>query len=436
MVGVIAEPHALAAERDGEKTLIAVANLLTRRHGDDESRWTPLLDKARHEQLWGDVQQIRKLVAGATSMEVEIQGDTTCDILFEFGDHDVVVGVQLSEETPPRLLNITSKEITRDAAETAPITWATLDEAMRLAAERGFTGAVLVTRNGKIVLHEGYGLANRERRIRVKPDTVFAIGSAPIDFTHAGVLLLKDQGKLALDDPITKFFDDVPQDKSTITIEHLMTGRSGLLDFHELPTDENPDHTWIDRDEAIRRIMNQRLLFKPGESRRPSHSAWGLLAAIIEIVSGESYPEFTKKRLFELAGMKDTGFFGEPVAEDRVAVGYGRVSSTPNSPPHWGKTSWMVMGSGGQVSTLADMYRWEVAMRNKSILSADSTAAYLRNRTGVCQDGDSFGFEFMHSTDPEQLFMIISNAINTREDRRSFDELGRRLEALIEQEPQ
>jgi len=216
-----------------------------------------------------------------------------------------------------------------------------------------------------------------------------------------------------------------------MTIGHLMTGQSGLPDFHELPSDRNPDHSWIDRDEAIRRIMNQRLLFKPGERRRPSHSAWGLLAAIIEIVSGESYPEFTKKRLFEPAGMKDTGFFGEAIPEQRVAVGYGRVSSTPNSPPHWGKTSWMVMGSGGQVSTLRDIYRWEIAMRNESILSAESTATYLLNRTGVCQDGDSFGFEFIHSTDPEQLFMIISNAINTREDRRAFDRLGRRLHELI-----
>ncbi len=426
-MSILAYPSALFAQRDPESTIIRMANLLTRSDGDVESRWKPLLGASDPSELLERIAQVREQATGAVSREVEIQSATACRVLYEFRDHELHVALRLNEENPPRLIQITSKHVPLDEADTAPITWATLDKAMERAADRGFSGAVLIARGGKIVLHEGYGLANREKNIRNTRDTVFAIGSAPIDFTHAGILLLKDEGKLSLDDPITKFFENVPDDKQAMTVRHLMTGKSGLLDFHELPSDKNPDHSWIDRDEAIRRIMNQRLLFAPGQGRKASHSAWGLLAAVIEIVSGESYPEFTKKRLFEPAGMKDTGFFGEPIPEGRVAVGYGRVSSTPNSPPHWGQTSWMVMGSGGQVSTLQDMYRWEVAMRNESILSPESTTVYLRNRTGVCQDGDSFGFEFMHSTDPERLFMIISNAIHSRDDRRDFDRLGRRI---------
>lgn len=394
-----------------------------------------LLNPTDDEQLLEKVQRIHQQTAGALVTDVEIEGDATCLIVFGFRDHDVLVDVRLSKASPPRLVSIASKVLQYDKAETASITWATLQEAMHQAAEQGFCGAVLVTRDGRIVLNEGYGLANREKQIKNSPDTVFAIGSAPIDFTHAGILLLRDQGKLTLEDPITKFLADVPQDKAAITIKLLMTGRSGLSDFHELPTDENPDHSWIDRDEAIRRIVNQELLFKPGKGHRASHSAWGLLATIIEIVSGETYPDFMTKNLFEPAGMTDTGFFGDAVPADRVAVGYGKVSSTPNSPPHWGKTSWLVMGSGGQVATLGDMYRFEVAMRNGTILSAESTAQYLRKRTGVCQDGDQFGFEFIHSTNPQQLFMIISNTIATRADRRSFARLGRRLENLIKSAP-
>ena len=169
----------------------------------------------------------------------------------------------------------------------------------------------------------------------------------------------------------------------SITIRHLMTGRSGLPDFHDIPSDDNPDHTWIDRDEAVKRIFAQKLLFAPGEGPRHSHSAWGMLAAIIEVVSGQSYPQFTKERLFEPAGMKDTGFFGDQIPEDRIAVGYGfKKSSEPNSPPNWGKTSWLVMGSGGQVSTLSDMLRWETIMKSGEILSPESKKLYLGGGDG------------------------------------------------------
>lgn len=86
----------------------------------------------------------------------------------------------------------------------------------------------------------------------MKVDTILAIGSTPIDFTKAGILLLAERGKLSLDDPITKYFDKVPDEKKAITLKHLMTGRSGLQDFHDVPEDRDPDHGWIDRAEAVK----------------------------------------------------------------------------------------------------------------------------------------------------------------------------------------
>lgn len=313
-----------------------------------------------------------------------------------------------------------------------PLTWENLESELdHWAEENAIDGAVLITRDGEIALNKGWGKSNREKEFSNGPDTIFAIGSCPIDFTHAGILLLKDRGKLDLNDPITKFFDNVPDDKKSITIRHLMTGASGLPDFHDVPTDENPDHSWIDRDEAVRRIFGQKLLFEPGKGNEHSHSAWGLLAAIIEIASDQSYQDFSRENLYKPAGMVDTGFFGEPIDEKRVAVGYGfRKSSEPNSPPNWGKTSWLVMGSGGQVSTLADIYRWEIAICDRKILSPESTELYLGKGGGVSADGDMFGFEFVHSHNPESLFMLISNSMDARSKRRSFDEMGRNLYRL------
>jgi CubicO group peptidase (beta-lactamase class C family) len=138
------------------------------------------------------------------------------------------------------------------------VTWDSLDARMKWEADQGFSGVLLVARDGKTAFHKAYGMANREKRIAMRPDTILAIGSTPIDFTKAAILLLAERSKLSLTDPITKHFDEVPKDLKSVTIAHLMTGRSGLPDFHHLPTDRNRVHSWIDRAEAVRRILYQK----------------------------------------------------------------------------------------------------------------------------------------------------------------------------------
>jgi CubicO group peptidase (beta-lactamase class C family) len=318
----------------------------------------------------------------------------------------------------------------QDPAKTT-VSWETLDKCIEQAEQDGLAGAILVVRNGEIVLHRGFGLANREKQIKNTKDTTFALGSTPIDFTKAGILLLADRGQLKLTDSIDKYFDDVPADKQTITIEHLMTGRSGLGDFHDRPQDKNKDHTWISRDEALRRIFEPELLFAPGTGREHSHSAFGVLAAVIEVVSGQSYQQFTREHLFAPLGLDDIGFFGESLSEDRVAVGYGfEKSSEPNSPPHWGKTSWLVMGSGGQVGTLQDNYAWVSALRAGKLLSPDSQQLYFGNGSNVYANG----FEFMFNDGPDSMAFLISNNVDSRERRKYFDGLARRLMRLVRSE--
>src|SRR5262245_27896436 len=110
------------------------------------------------------------------------------------------------------------------ADEPPPVTWDTLEARMKWEADHGFAGVVLVARDGDVALHKAYGLANREKQSPMRPDTILAIGSTPIDFTKAGILLLAERGKLNLNDAIGKYFDNVPEDKKAITIRHLMTG--------------------------------------------------------------------------------------------------------------------------------------------------------------------------------------------------------------------
>lgn len=316
------------------------------------------------------------------------------------------------------------------AAEQAPaVTWDTLDERMQWEVEQGFSGVVLLAREGGIVFHKAYGLANREQRIAMRADSILAIGSTPIDFTMAAALLLIERDKLHLSDPITKFLSDVPADKRAITIGYLLTQKSGLPDFHDLPGDRNRDHARIDRDEAVRRILNQKLLFAPGKGQKSSHSAWGLLAAIVEIVSGQTYEEFTCEHLFKPAGMRDTGFFGEPCPESRMAVGYGpQRDGEINAPPYWGKTSWLVMGSGGQVSTAQDMWLWTRYLRTR--LLSKKSLVYFGSGGEMATAGNAYGFEVMYAGNAQSFMIVLTNSAN-RDNLPRLYQLGESLTALV-----
>lgn len=313
------------------------------------------------------------------------------------------------------------------------LTWDTIDDRMKAEEAAGFSGILLVVRDGKIAHHAGYGLADRDSGREVTPDTIFAIGSVPIDFTFVSILQLINEGKLNRDDPITKFFDNVPQDKREITLDHLMSGESGLPDFHDLPTDRDPDHAWIDRDEAVRRIMNQQLLFEPGTDSRHSHSAWGLLAAILEVASGQSYQDYTREHIYVPASMPDTGFNGDKLPDDRVAIGYGaRSDGQTNAPPYWGQTSWLVMGSGGQVSTARDLNNYLDAVHDGTLAGPDAARTMYGDASGVASAGDMYGYSVRMSFAPKDRFILICNSADmTRSDfRRRFNALSQDLHAL------
>lgn len=236
--------------------------------------------------------------------------------------------------------------------------WNNLEEVLDDYVAAGLSGVIQVTRAGETVLRRGFGTSNSELGTRTRLDTIYGIGSTPIDFTVAGIFLLAQEDKLGLDDPIATFLDGVPEDKKAITIRHLISGQSGLSDFHDLDSDWDPDLAWIDRREAIRRIMSQALLFEPGTSREHSHSAYGLAAAIIELVSEKPYFEFLNEHVFVPAGMTRTGMYGDDGGFGLADFADGRGASSvgvPNCPPNWGPASWLVLGSGGMYSTLDDL---------------------------------------------------------------------------------
>jgi CubicO group peptidase (beta-lactamase class C family) len=344
--------------------------------------------------------------------------------------HEVTFTVEAGEP-----FGIDTLEVTRSAATTVPaaaldITRENLDATFDRLEKDGWSGVVSVRLDGKVALERPFGLGNPSLGLPMRLDTIFGTGSRPIDYTIAAIFLLEQDGKLGLDDTIDRFFGaDVPPDKRSMTIRHLMNGQSGLPDFFHTADDRDPDLAWIDRITAERRILAQPLRFAPGTGRAHSHAAFGLLAAIVERASGQSYAAFVRQRLLGPAGMTRTGFYGESLglAVTDFAVGGGPDSvGVPNIPPKWGPASWLVMGSGGMFSTLGDLQRFYTFVRSGPVL-ADRHAARFRGPFATL-DGSDRGFELFHVHNPvggSEVILLLNMPLGRPGVRQVFDALAR-----------
>lgn len=229
----------------------------------------------------------------------------------------------------------------------------------------GFSGAVLIARGGNVILNEGYGWADVNERIPNSAQTVFAIGSVSKQFTAAAILTLEMQGKLRTSDAISRYFNDVPEEKAGITLHHLLTHTSGIITGTEEYFDENS------REQIIARALESPLLFAPGERDAYSNIGYALLASVVEDVSGMAFEDYLITTLFEPAGMEWTGFRRPNWRKNNLARRYndGVDNGTLLDEPH---PDWNFMGAGGVSSTIADLYRWHKALRGTRILSEDA----------------------------------------------------------------
>lgn len=312
---------------------------------------------------------------------------------------------------------------------------AKLDELLTRYAMYGFSGAVLVAKDGKIILHRGYGLAKRESNTPNRVDTLFAIGSLTKQFTAAAILQLEAQGKLNTQDAVSKYLGEFPPDKAGITIHHLLTHTSGLIAdgaSARLPLER--------RDEYIEAVKATKLRSVPGEKFNYSNVGYNLLAAIVEKVSGSAFEDYVQQRLFKPAGMNSTGFTGKRQWDDSIrAAGYepaaiGSGSVTRAETPQASK--WDDRGAGGVLSTTGDLYKWYRALEGRRILSAASKQrlytpflgdyAYgweikktKQGTPAIQHGGDVPGFQSWFARFPAENLLVIT-LINNRMRWRSL----------------
>ena len=248
-----------------------------------------------------------------------------------------------------------------------PSTIAAIDTHLKALEQRGFAGSVLIAEGDRPLLEKGYGLADRKRQLPWTPRTVSTTGSITKQFTAAAIALLADEGRLKTTDTLSKHFSAVPEDKRDITLHHLLTHSSGIVDLAGAS-----DSDKIGRDEFVRRALAQDLKFQPGESYAYSNAGYSLLAAIIEQQSGMPYERFLRQRLFEPAGMYETGYVLPGWNPDLVARGYrdGKDAGTVlEFPMAEDGPYWVLRGNGGIHTTAYDMLRWARSLLAGRVLS-------------------------------------------------------------------
>jgi CubicO group peptidase (beta-lactamase class C family) len=240
-----------------------------------------------------------------------------------------------------------------------------LDAHLKLAESKGLAGAVLVVRDGHVILSKGYGLADRGRKIPVTIDTVFDIGSLVKQFTAAAILKLEMKGKLRVEDPISKYFKNVPPDKAAMTIHHLLTHTAGF------DSAIGNDYDMISRDEYVTRALNTKLLAAPGERYRYSNVGYSLLGAIVELRSGQDYERYVYDKLLKPAGMSLTGYRIPEWDTDAIAHNYiGDADWGTGLSKRWAADGpyWHLRANGGMLFTIPDMYKWMQALAGDRIL--------------------------------------------------------------------
>jgi CubicO group peptidase (beta-lactamase class C family) len=224
-----------------------------------------------------------------------------------------------------------------------------------------FSGVVLITRDGRPVLREANGLADTSTGQPVTPESIFQLCSVSKQFTAASVLLLAQDGALDLHEPITHQLPEVPDSWSAITPHHLISNSSGFVHWQELSGfDAARSYT---APEVLGLLIEQPLLFASGTGWNYSSPGFLVAATIVERVSGETYRDFTTRRIFAPLGMTSTSV-GVPVRE---AV-RGHTKGGPADRPTFAK----LIGAGDAWSTIDDLARYAAAFDAGELLGEQS----------------------------------------------------------------
>ena len=276
------------------------------------------------------------------------------------------------------------------AHSTEPDATANIDALMQRYAGEAPGAALLVLRDGKPVIRRGYGLADLEARVAVTPTTNFRLASVTKQFTAAAIQLLAEDGRLGLDDPVRRWLPTLPDAAAPITIRHLLTHTSGVIDYEEVMAADTTEQL---RDLDVLTILESqdRLYFPPGTGYRYSNSGYALLALIVGRASGQDFASFLRTRIFLPLGMTNTVAYEQGISTiANRAYGYSEDAGG------WKRTDQSltsaVLGDGGIYSSIDDLAKWDAALYDDRLLRDESRRQAFAAATPTDDPDIAYGF--------------------------------------------
>lgn len=277
-------------------------------------------------------------------------------------------------------------------------------------AEDSFSGVVLIAKDGHPIFERAAGLADKGGRTPNRPDTRFNLGSINKIFTKIAILQLAEAGKLSLDDTLGKHLPDYPNKQAAekATIRHLVNMQSGIGDFFGPKFTATPKEKIRSINDYLPLFAADPLKFEPGASRAYSNGGYVVLGAIIEKITGKSYYDYVRERIFKPAGMSDTESYLSDAKTPNLAEGYTRGEKGERIPnvhtrPARGSSA------GGGYSTAPDMLKFALALQSGKLLNEANTKSILAGGLGIA--GGAPGINAILEIEPAKggVIVVLSN---------------------------
>ena len=248
---------------------------------------------------------------------------------------------------------------------------AKVDEYMKAVLKvDGFSGTILVAREGKPIVNKGYGMANIELNVLNTPESVFRLGSVTKQFTAMAIVMLQERGKLSVNDTMCRYLADCPDAWKPITIKHLLNHTSGITNYTGFSDFAKTTIMPIRPAEMADRLKKEPLEFTPGEKMAYSNSGYFLLGAIVEKASGKTYADFLQENIFTPLGMKQTGY------DDPIRIIMHRAAGYQKQAGNIINASYMDMSvpyaAGSLYSTTGDLLIWDQALYMEKLVTKKS----------------------------------------------------------------
>ena len=256
--------------------------------------------------------------------------------------------------------------------------------------------ALLVVRDGNIIRAQGFGVSNLEHQVPVKPETVFQSGSMGKQFTATAVMMLVEERKIGLDDPVTKYLKDAPATWNRISVRQLLSHTAGLTDYPET-FNFRADYT---EDQLLKIIFSIPLAFAPGTKWSYSNLGYATLGILIHKVTGEFYGDFLQQRIFHPLGMRTTRIINEADIIPNRAAGYRLVKGELKN-QEWVSPTVNTTADGSLYFSILDLAKWDAALYTDKLLKRSSldqmwTPAKLNNGS---PNSDHYGFGWYITND-------------------------------------